>query len=212
VVIGPTGSRDYTVIDNEAQIDRSILWRNCYIGERVQTSGAVVLRQCSLKSFATVFEGAVIGDGTIIGEGAVIHASVKIWPGKEVEPGAIVNSSLIWGSQGRRVLFGRYGVTGVVNIDLTPEFSAKLGAAFGATRPKAQPSPSTGMSTQPRMINRALISGLPPPGFKYPIWAISPFRWSLPTPKSAAPRAASTSGYRPLTSGWWIFALLTGRG
>ncbi len=165
VILGPTVIRDYTVVDNEAQIDRSILWRNCYIGERVQTSGAVVLRQCSLKSYATVFESAVIGDGTIIGEGAVIHPSVKIWPGKEVEPGAIVNSSIIWGSQGRRVLFGRYGVTGVVNIDLTPEFSAKLGAAFGATLPKGSiVTINRDMHRSPRMIKRAIISGLPSAG------------------------------------------------
>lgn len=165
VILGPTVIRDYTVVDNEAQIDRSILWRNCYIGERVQTSGAVVLRQCSLKSFATVFESAVIGDGTIIGEGAVIHPSVKVWPNKEVEPGAIVNSSIIWGSQGRRVLFGRYGVTGVVNIDLTPEFSAKLGAAFGATLSKGGiVTINRDMHRSPRMIKRAIISGLPSAG------------------------------------------------
>lgn len=165
VILGPTVIRDYTVVDNEAQIDRSILWRNCYIGERVQTSGAVILRQCSLKSYATVFESAVVGDGTIVGEGAVIHPSVKIWPGKEVEPGAIVNSSIIWGSQGRRVLFGRYGVTGVVNIDLTPEFSAKLGAAFGATLPKsAVVTINRDMHRSPQMIKRAIISGLPSAG------------------------------------------------
>jgi mannose-1-phosphate guanylyltransferase/phosphomannomutase len=165
VILGPTVIRDYTVVDNEAQIDRSILWRNCYIGERVQISGAVVLRQCSLKSLATVFESAVIGDGTIIGEGAVVYPSVKIWPNKEVEPGAIVNSSIIWGSQGRRVLFGRYGVTGVVNIDLTPEFSAKLGAAFGATLPKGSiVTINRDMHRSPRMIKRAIISGLPSAG------------------------------------------------
>jgi mannose-1-phosphate guanylyltransferase/phosphomannomutase len=165
LIQGPTVIRDYTVVDNGAQIDRSILWRNCYIGERVQISGAIVLRQCSLKTYATVFESAVIGDGTIIGEGAVIHPSVKIWPGKEVEPGAIVNSSIIWGSQGRRVLFGRYGVTGVVNIDLTPEFSSKLGAAFGATLPKgAIVTINRDIHRSPRMIKRAIISGLPSAG------------------------------------------------
>lgn len=165
VIRGPTVIRDYAVVDNEAQIDRSILWRNCYIGERVQISGAVILRQCSLKANATVFEGAVIGDGTIIGEGAIIHPSVKIWPGKEVEPGATVNSSIIWGAQGRRILFGRYGVTGVVNIDLTPEFSAKLGAAFGATLPKGSiVTINRDMNRSPRMIKRALISGLPSSG------------------------------------------------
>lgn len=165
VIRGPSIIRDYTVIDNEAQIDRSILWRNCYIGERAQISGAIVLRQCSLKTNATVFEGAVIGDGTVIGEGAIIHPSVKIWPGKEVEPNATVNSSIIWGSQGRRALFGHYCVTGVVNIDLTPEFSAKLGAAFGAILPKgALVTINRDMHRSPRMIKRAIISGLPSAG------------------------------------------------
>jgi mannose-1-phosphate guanylyltransferase/phosphomannomutase len=128
-----------------------------------------VLRQCSLKALATVFEGAVIGDGTIIGEGAVVHPSVKIWPGKEVEPGAIVNSSIIWGSQGRRILFGRYGVTGVINIDMTPEFSAKLGAAFGATLPKGSiVTINRDIHRSPRMIKRAIISGLPSAGIN--VW------------------------------------------
>ncbi len=165
VIRGPTVIRDYTVIDNKAQVDRSILWRNCYIGEHAQISGAVIMRQCSLKSHAKVSEGVVIGDGTIIGENAIIQPSVKIWPGKEVEPGAIVNSSIIWGSQGRRVLFGRHGVTGVVNIDLTPEFSAKLGAAFAATLPKGSiVTINRDMHRSPRMIKRAIISGLPSAG------------------------------------------------
>ncbi len=169
VIRGPTVIRDYTVVDNEAQIERSILWRNCYIGERARINGAVILRQCSLKTNAVVFEGAVIGDGTIIGEGAVIHSSVKIWPGKEVEPGATVNSSIIWGSQGRRILFGRHGVTGVINIDLTPEFSAKLGAAFGATlRKSAIVTVNRDMHRSPRMIKRAIISGLPSAGIN--VW------------------------------------------
>ncbi len=165
IIRGPSIIRDYTIIDNKAQVDRSVLWRNCYIGERVQINGAVIMRQCSLKSHAKVFEGAVIGDGTIIGENAVIQPSVKIWPGKEVEPGAIVNSSIIWGSQGRRVLFGRHGVTGVINIDLTPEFSAKLGAAFGATLPKGSiVTINRDIQRSPRMIKRAIISGLPSAG------------------------------------------------
>jgi len=177
VVRGPSVIRDYTIVDNEAIIDRSIVMRNCYIGERVQISGAIVLRQCSLKANATVFEGAVIGDGTIIGESAVIHPSVKIWPGKEVEPGATINKSIVWGSQGRRILFGRFGVTGVVNIDLTPEFTATLGAAFGASLPKGS-IVTINRDTYPssRMIKHALISGLPSAGIN--IWDLG----SLPIP------------------------------
>lgn len=165
VIHGPSVVRDYTIIDNRAQIERSIIWRNCYVGESAEVRGAVVSRQCNLKAKSVLFEGAVIGEHSLIGEGAIIHPNVKIWPGKEIEPGATVKSSIIWGSQGRRVLFGRYGVTGVVNVDLTPEFAARLGAAFGATVPKGSlVTINRDPHRSPRMLKRAIISGLPSAG------------------------------------------------
>jgi mannose-1-phosphate guanylyltransferase/phosphomannomutase len=88
-----------------------------------------------------------------------------LWPGKEVEAGARVNYSIIWGSQGRRVLFGRYGVTGMVNVDLSPDFAARLGAAFGSVLPKGSTvTINRDPHRSPRMIKRALISGLPSTG------------------------------------------------
>jgi len=165
IIHGPTVIRDYSVVDRYAHIDRSIVWRNCYIGEGSELRGAIVGRQCSLKRKVVVFEGAVVGDSSVIGDNAVIHPGVKIWPDKEVEAGATVRSSIIWGAQGRRVLFGRYGVTGLVNVDLTPEFAAKLGAAFAATLPKgAVVTINRDPNRSPRMLKRALISGLPSAG------------------------------------------------
>jgi len=165
IIQGPAVIRDYTVMDNYARVSRSIIWRNCYIGEGVALHGAVVGRQCSFKSRAMVFEGAVVGDGTVVGEDAIIQAGVKIWPNKEVENGATVSHSIIWGSQGRRVLFGRYGVTGVVNVDLTPDLVARLGAAFGSVLPKGSTvTINRDPHRSPRMIKRALISGLPSAG------------------------------------------------
>ena len=161
IIHGPTVVRDYSVVDNHAHLDRSIVWRNCYIGEGVELRGAIVGQQCSLKRKVVVFEGGVIGDSSVIGEGAVIHPGVKIWPGKEVEASATVRTSIIWGAQGRRVLFGRYGVTGLVNIDLTPEFAARLGAAFAATLPKgASVTINRDPHRSPRMLKRGIISGL----------------------------------------------------
>jgi mannose-1-phosphate guanylyltransferase/phosphomannomutase len=165
VMHGPSVVRDSTIIDTRANVDRSIIWRNSYVGEGVELRGAIVGRQCSLKSNAVVFEGVVIGDNTIVGESAIIHPEVKIWPGKEIEAGAIVKSSIIWGSQGRRVLFGRFGVTGLVNVDLTPEMAARLGAAFGATLARgATVTINRDPHRSPRMIKRAVISGLPSAG------------------------------------------------
>ncbi len=165
VIQGPAVIRDYTIIDNRVQIERSVIWRNCYVGESAEVRGAIISRRCSLKAKSVLFEGSIIGDNSLIGEGAVIHPNVKIWPSKEVEPGAIVKSSIIWGSQGRRVLFSRYGVTGVVNVDLTPEFSARLGAAFGAILPKGSlVTINRDPHRSPRMLKRAIIAGLPSAG------------------------------------------------
>ncbi len=165
VIRGPSIIRHYSIVDNRAQVDRSIVWRNSYVGEGVELRGAIVCRQCSIKSKAVIFEGAVVGDMSMIGERAIIHPNVKIWPEKVVEAGATVKSSIIWGSQGRRVLFGRYGVTGQVNVDLTPEFATKLGAAFGATLPKgAVVTINRDPHRSPRMLKRGLISGLPSAG------------------------------------------------
>jgi mannose-1-phosphate guanylyltransferase/phosphomannomutase len=165
IIHGPTVVRDYTIVDNRVHIDRSIIWRNCYLGEGAEIRGAIIGRQCTVKGKAVLFEGAVLGDNSIVGEGAVLHAGVKIWPEKEIEPGATVKTSIIWGARGRRVLFGRFGVTGVVNVDLTPEFAARMGAAFGATLPKGSTvTINRDPHRSPRMIKRAVISGLPSAG------------------------------------------------
>lgn len=165
IIRGPSVVRDYSIVDNRAQVERSIIWRNCYIGEGARLHGAIVSRQCSLKAKTSFYEGCVIGEGSVIGEGAVIHADAKIWPGKEVERGALVKTSIIWGAQGRRNLFGRHGVTGVVNVDLTPEFAARLGAAFGATMPRgAVITINRDTNAGSRMLKRAVISGLPSAG------------------------------------------------
>lgn len=162
---GPAVIRDFTVLDNRARVHRSIIWRNCYIGEAAELRGAVIGRQCSVKARASVFEGAVIADRSVVGEGAVIQPGVKLWPNKEVDAGATVSHSIIWGSQGRRVLFGRYGVTGIVNVDFTPDMIARLGAAFGSILPKGS---TVTINRDPhrssRMIKRAVVSGLPSAG------------------------------------------------
>lgn len=165
IIQGPAVIRDDTVVDQRAAISRSVIWRGCYVGEDAQIHGALVSRQCVFKARSSVQEGAVIGDRCVVGEDGIIFTNVKLWPGKEVDSGALVRESIIWGSRGRRTLFGRFGVTGVVNVDLTPEFAAKLGVAFGASLPKGS-SVVINRDTHPsaRMLKRAIISGLPAAG------------------------------------------------
>ena len=160
-IIGPTVLRSQVVVDAGAVIDRSIVWRNTYVGERAELHGAIVGRQCALKSRAVLEEGSVIGDHSVVNEGARVRAQVKIWPDKQIEAGATVGASLIWGSQGRRALFGRFGVTGLVNVDLTPEFAARLGAAYASTLARgATVTLNRDQHRTSRMLKRSLMGGI----------------------------------------------------
>ena len=174
---GPAVIRDYSIVDRYARISRSIVWRNTYLGEGSEVQGAIIGRQCTVRDKAVVLEGAVIGDECVIGEGAIIYPGVKLWAHKEVEAGAAVRTHIVWGTRGRRRLFGRFGITGVVNVDLTPEFCAKLGAAIGAVFPLGS---TLIMNRDPhrssRMLKRALIAGLPSAGVH--VWDVH----SVPVP------------------------------
>ena len=61
----------------------------------------------------------------------MLGAGVKVYPFKTVEAGAIVNSSIVWESRGARSLFGRDGVAGLANVDITPELAAEVAMAYG---------------------------------------------------------------------------------
>src|SRR6266852_3572535 len=160
-IIGPTVLRDYVSVDVGAVVDSSIVWRNTYIGERSELHGTIVGRQCALKSHVILEEGSVIGDHTIVGDHARVRAQVKVWPDKQIESGSVIGSSLIWGAQGRRALFGRFGVTGIVNIDLTPEFVARLGAAYESTlKQGATITMNRDQHRSSRMLKRGLMSGI----------------------------------------------------
>lgn len=171
-IYGPTAIRDYTVVDNYSRIERSIIWRNTYVGENCELRGAIISRQCSIKPKVVAFEGVVLGESCTLGEGCVLHADVKLWPHKQVEAGATVKESIIWGTQGQRALFSRFGVSGTVNVDLTAEYAAKLGAALGAIVPKGSyVAVNRDGHRSSRMLKRALMSGLPGAGVN--VWDLS---------------------------------------
>src|SRR3989475_8270097 len=160
-IVGPTVLRDYVSVDVGAVVDRSIVWRNTYIGERAALHGASAGRPCALKARVVLAEGSGVGDHSVVNEHPRVRAQGKIWPDKQVESGAVVGSSLIWGAQGRRALFGRFGVTGLVNIDLTPEFVARLGAAYASTLPLgATITMNRDQFRTSRMLKRGLMSGI----------------------------------------------------
>jgi mannose-1-phosphate guanylyltransferase/phosphomannomutase len=131
------------------------------VGAAARVRECVIASGTDVGEKASVFEGAIVSDNCIIGREAVVKAGVKIWPNKAVEDGAQLSASLIWGDKWARSIFGQHGVTAMAGTDLTPEFAAKLGAAYGASLPAGSTIVTARDNHKTsRMINRALISGI----------------------------------------------------
>jgi mannose-1-phosphate guanylyltransferase/phosphomannomutase len=152
---------DNCIVEEGATLHRDVIWEDTFVGRKVHSKAAILGRKVTLKSHVSVGEGAVIADDVTIGEGARIEAGVRIWPQKTVEPGANVSLSIVWGKRWPESMFGREGITGLGNIEITPEFALKLGSAYGSLMSKnAVVTLARDNHPASRMINRALICGL----------------------------------------------------
>ncbi|MBI2119966.1 MAG: mannose-1-phosphate guanyltransferase [Elusimicrobia bacterium] len=149
------------VIGSYSHISGSVLWNHVKVGRESLMRETIVGEKVVIGEKALIQVGAVIADECKIGREAKIRSNVKMWPHKTLEDGAILATSLIWGEKWSRTLFGAYGISGLGNIEITPEFAAKVGAAYGAYVGKGSyiiTSRDTHKAS--RMIKRALISGL----------------------------------------------------
>ena len=78
-----------------------------------------------------------------------------------IDAGTTITTSLVWGAQWSKRLFGTYGVSGLVNVELTPEIASRLGAAYSSCFKETPSVVVSSDSYKPsRMIKRALTSGL----------------------------------------------------
>jgi mannose-1-phosphate guanylyltransferase/phosphomannomutase len=156
VVLG-TGVR----VRSGGELERTVVHDNAYLAESVKLRGTVVGRAADLRRNVRTEEGVVLGDEVFVGEDAVISTDVKVYPFKTVEGGAVVNTSLIWESRGARSLFGRGGVSGLANVDATPELATKVALAYATSLKKnATVVVSRDSSRSARMLKRAMMAGL----------------------------------------------------
>jgi mannose-1-phosphate guanylyltransferase/phosphomannomutase len=144
-----------------ADLERVVVHDNSYLGEGVRLRGATIGRSCDLRAGVRCDEGVVLGDECFVGEHAMLASGVKVYPFKTVEAGAVINSSIVWESRGVRSLFGRLGVTGLSNVDVTPELCTRLAMAYGTTLKKdSTVVTSRDSSRSARMLKRAMMAGL----------------------------------------------------
>jgi mannose-1-phosphate guanylyltransferase/phosphomannomutase len=149
------------VVKGHAETRNSVIGANTYIGSSAKVLGTILGKNCDVKAGATFSEGVAVGDECVIGEQSYIAPDVKIYPFKTVDAGAQIHSSIIWESRGTSQLFGKDGVTGLINVDITAELALKLAMAYGTVLKKgARITTSRDAHPASRVIKRALICGL----------------------------------------------------
>jgi mannose-1-phosphate guanylyltransferase/phosphomannomutase len=156
VVLGPG-----TVVEGRAELRRSVTWDHVQVGEGARIEGAVLGSRVTVGAETVVETGAVIADDTQLGREVRLKEGVKIWPAKIVEDHAVVHSNLVYAERWRTSAFEEGAVTGLTNLELTPEVAARLGAAYGSL---LQPGNTilTSRDAHPasRMLRRAFVGGV----------------------------------------------------
>ncbi|NHI91090.1 MAG: hypothetical protein EAX96_01220 [Candidatus Lokiarchaeota archaeon] len=181
---GPVLIGKNCVIDDGAVIDRlTVIGDNCFIGKNVHIKRSLILNDVSIRNNTfiednsiicsrvdigedtKIMNGCVIGEGTRIGSKSFIKERIKIWPDKVIKPGSRINLNVKFGTFLSQNLFGPFGITGIANIEITPEIATKIGAAIGTfytERYKEKVKAIVGRDSRiiSRLLKRALIAGL----------------------------------------------------
>ncbi len=151
----------HSVIKQGAHVSKAILWDHNFVGSKAEIVGATLCHRSRIGESTHLAEGVVMGDDCRIGAKSLVKTGVKIWPNKEVEENSTVHSSLIWGGKVSKSLFSSQGIKGIPNIDLTPDFAARLTAAMAtALKPKAMVSLSSCPHPFSELLKLTMRAGL----------------------------------------------------
>ncbi|MFC7370382.1 sugar phosphate nucleotidyltransferase [Fictibacillus iocasae] len=150
-----------SVLSAKSSVKKSVLWNDVYIGTESELRGATVANGTKVENGASIYEHAVVGNHCVIGRKATLKPEVKIWPEKEIYEEALVHTSLIWGRKASKSLFGSRGISGIANVEITPDYVARLAAAYGAVLPHGSKIGVASDSDQfSIMIKQAFMQGL----------------------------------------------------
>ena len=193
----------YSVIGRECKIfeggtvKQAVVHRGVTVGKLAQVRGCILCEGVAVGTFASAYENAVVGEKTVLGEMSEVMGGIKIWPHKMIDKGTTVSANLVWGSAFSRRLFGERGVSGEVNVDLTPEFATKLGATFGASLKSGKVGVGYGAGGALLMLKNAFVAGLLSSGCECYDFAVQ----SLPITRKGVPFHGLDGGVHLAMSG-----------
>lgn len=148
-------------VEKGAEIKNSVIWDNVTVKAKSKVLFDVVGQNCTIEENTRINDFVFIGDNCHIGKNVFVSSSIKIWDRKKIDNNAKVTRSLIQEDTFFDELFTDSRITGLSNLQINPEFGAKLGAVYGA---------SVGMNKQvlvgrdiddiSNMIKRSITSGI----------------------------------------------------
>lgn len=122
---------DNVKIGNGARLKGVTIWNDTIIGEFAEITDSVICNGCVVGKSATIAENVFISEGCEIGADSRLDSNIKLWPNKKVHEGAVLSHSMVQEDKWLRELFTDARISGKSNIEIHPEFGAKLGAAVG---------------------------------------------------------------------------------
>ncbi|HRP01982.1 MAG TPA: sugar phosphate nucleotidyltransferase [Candidatus Kapabacteria bacterium] len=148
-------------IGNGSKLQGCMLWDGVSIGDFSELYDDVICFDVKIGDFVNIQENVFIADSCIIGSHTRLYSNIKLWPKKYVEEGSTLSRSLVQEEKWQRELFTDARISGISNIEINPEFGAKLGSALGLTLGKGT---SVLASRDPdpvsRLMKRAITAGL----------------------------------------------------
>jgi mannose-1-phosphate guanylyltransferase/phosphomannomutase len=175
---------NHTVIGDHALLHNCVIGKNCFIGSGSKLSGVTLWDNCTVGDFTEmtdvvvcndtrignsvkIMENVYIAVGCTIEDNATLLPNIKLWPLKHVEEGSVLATSLVQEGKWLKELFTDARISGISNIEINPEFGAKLGAAIGMA---FGANSSLVLSRDPdevsRFMKRAIAAGLCSVGVK----------------------------------------------
>ena len=178
------------IVCSGARVLNSVIWENVTVGKRAMIQHTIVANDVVIGEDATLCDHSVVSENCIIGSSATIGAAVKIWPGKEIEAHSVVNETLVHGDRMGGDLFTGSRLSGVINLEISPEFSVKIGSSLGTSlKGKGTVMFSRDGDRASQITERALFCGVMSAGVNVEDLGVSPIpvmRWLL----SRNPRSA----------------------
>lgn len=163
------------IVKDGAFLHRAIVQDNAFVGGQTNLRGCVIGKNTDIMRGARIEEGSIVGDECVIEEEAYISSGVKVFPFKTIEAGAVVNTSVVWESRGHRGLFGTRGVSGLINVEITPELVVRLASAYASTLRKGDSViVARDHSRAARTLKRAVVSALNASGIEVRDIELSP--------------------------------------